>query len=132
MSVVSQIHIGDYKGDWKDAMIKNHVYNANFIGANTNCQIVQEDLQEMYYNYYLGNDKTKWSSGTPASHAVRYKALYPGVDLLIFSHEGGIKYEFHCENYAAAQQIQIEYEGQDDLKLKDGIFYGVHQLRRRK
>ena len=122
MSVVSQIHIGDYKGDWKDAMIKNHVYNANFIGANTNCQIVQEDLQEMYYNYYLGNDKTKWSSGTPASHAVRYKALYPGVDLLIFSHEGGIKYEFHCENYAAAQQIQIEYEGQDDLKLKDGIF----------
>ena len=122
MSIITQIHIGAYKGDWNDAIIKNHVYIANFISSNTNCEIVQEDIQEVYYNYYLGNDKTKWSAGTPVSHAIRYKSLYNGVDLLIFSHEGGIKYEFHCKDYAASQQIKIAYEGHDDLKLKDGIF----------
>ena len=122
MSVISQIHVGIFKGNTKHAKIKNHVYNANFIGCNTNCEIVQEDIQDNYYNYYLGNDKTKWSRETPVSHAVRYKSLYNGVDLLIFSKDGGIKYEFHCKDYAASQQIKIEYEGHDDLKLKDGIF----------
>ncbi len=122
LSVIAQIHTGAYKGDWDDAILKQHVYSASFVGANPNPTIFQEDLLEEYNNYYLGKDPTKWKSNVPLSHAVVYKELYNGVDLHIFSHNGSIKYEFHCANYAAAQQIKLEYDGYDDLSVKNGIF----------
>lgn len=119
-SVVTQIHNGEFKGKREDATIKEHVYTASFIGANPSPEIALQDIQEVYHNYYIGKDKSKWKSNVPVGHGVRYKSLYQGVDLLVFSHEGSIKYEFHCKNLAAANQIKIKYDGQNGIKIKEG------------
>ncbi len=121
-SVVNQIHDKLFKGKKSDAVLRQHVYTASFVGANPEPEIIQEKVQSVYHNYYIGKDQNKWKSNVPVSHQVRYKNLYNGVDLLIFSHHGSIKYEFHCSNYAASKQVKIQYEGQDGLTLKNGTF----------
>lgn len=119
LSFITAIHTGTFEGNPENIPIQHHVYTTTFLNANPNPIMVQEDVLEKYHNYYLGNDQKKWASRTPVSHAVRYKSLYPGVDLLVYNQEGNLKYDFVCKNARAAQQIRIRYDGQDEVKIKD-------------
>jgi hypothetical protein len=41
------------------------------------------------YNYFLGNDPSRWRSDVPAYGAVRYRNLYEGVDAIVRSRRDG-------------------------------------------
>lgn len=94
--------------------IKYHVYRTVFEGAQ---QPVFEEskTQKHYYNYFLGNDSTKWASGIHPALALDYKGLYPGIDLHLSSEQNNLKYDFIVAPGAAASQIRLRYEGAEKL-----------------
>lgn len=48
-----------------DSVVKvsGHIYKMNFLNANPNPVIVKESPAPEYYNYFIGNDSTKWACG---------------------------------------------------------------------
>jgi len=93
------------------------VVHANFIGSNEVTEIQKENPSTHYYNYFLGNDESKWASDVHSFHKARLKDLYNGIDLQIIHTADEMKYEFHVAPNANPSQIKIQYEGQKSLKI---------------
>ncbi|MFZ2471216.1 MAG: SBBP repeat-containing protein [Methanothrix sp.] len=70
-------------------------------------------------NFFIGNDSSKWSTEVPTYGAVRYKDLYPGVDLVFKGTEAQLKHELIVSPGADPAQIILSYSGQDYLSLAE-------------
>lgn len=97
-----------------------HRYRMVFAGANTDIKITGDKAQPYYYNYYLGNDSTKWRSGIHPNLTVDYKNLYDNIDLHVSSESGQMKYDFIVHPGADADLIQVVYDGISDIDIEDG------------
>lgn len=64
-----------------------------------------------YYNYFIGNDKTKWASNCRNYSKVYYENIWEGIDLAYFFTPEGMKYEYYVEPTADVNQLQIKVEG---------------------
>jgi len=71
----------------------------------------------------IGRDKKHWASHVPVYQNVDYRAVYPGIDLSVYSNENGLKYDWIIEANADPSLIRIEYQGAEDLFINDGMFY---------
>lgn len=100
--------------------LKFHRYRMVFVGANTDINIVGDKAQPHYYNYFLGNDSSKWQSNIHPNLAVDYTNLYDGIDLHISSDAGKLKYDFIISPGSDAAKIEIEYDGIERLKTEKG------------
>ncbi len=100
--------------------LRYHRYRMLFTGANTSVKISGTKEQKHYYNYFIGNDSTKWKTNIHPNLAVDYNGLYDGIDLHIASANGKLKYDFIIQPNADPDKIQIEYDGIDQLKTKKG------------
>lgn len=52
-----------------------------------------EERLEGHSNYYFGNDPQKWITGIPQFGQVRYKNVYPGVDLVWHGSQQQLEYD---------------------------------------
>ncbi len=94
-----------------------HTWKVRFVNAERSTQMVATESQSHYYNYFLGNDSSRWKSSLHPAAGVRYKGLYPGVDLQTAFAEAKFKYSFHLVAGADPSVIQLQYEGTDGLRL---------------
>ena len=70
-------------------------------------------------NFFIGNDSSQWISDIPTYEAIRYKNLYPGVDLVFKGTGGCLKHELIVALDADPSQIVMAYSGQDNLSLTE-------------
>ncbi len=99
-------------------MVPGHAYKVHFLNA-LQPEFTGSDKRSGYNNYFLGNDQTKWASKVPAYHKVVYENIYEDIQLAVYSETGYFKYDFIVAPGANANQIQLLYEGMDDLYLKN-------------
>lgn len=99
--------------------IRQHAYRVHFANANKP-KFVGKDVTEGYYNFFIGNDRTRWATRVPAFQAVAYEDLYAGIDMQTYSEEGYFKYDFYVRAGADASQIRMDYKSLDDIQLKEG------------
>lgn len=72
--------------------------------------------QPARFNFYLGDDDSKWATDVPSFASVIYKDLYEGIDLAVSGSDGGVlKYEFHCDAGSDISRIRVAYEGIESL-----------------
>ncbi|MEX2597450.1 MAG: hypothetical protein WEC59_11025, partial [Salibacteraceae bacterium] len=100
-----------------NSLIKHHAFKLNFIGANENIAFETKDPAHHYYNYYLGNDPSRWKTGIYPTSTVIYKNLYNGIDLLVHISGRNLKYEFHVSPGVDPNIIRMETEGIDELRI---------------
>lgn len=103
-----------------DGILHFHAYKVIFEGANPSPEIIGSKAQSHYYNYFLGNDKTKWATGIHPFYAVDYKNLYNNIDLHISTGEAQMKYDFIVHPGSDPAVINLGYKGTDGLSIKDG------------
>ncbi|MGB0014778.1 MAG: choice-of-anchor D domain-containing protein [Candidatus Sulfotelmatobacter sp.] len=81
------------------------------LGAAQNPAIVGEDLLPGKVNYFIGRDPTKWHTGVPTYSRIRYKNVYPGIDLVYYGSHQQLEYDFAISPGANPNQIQFELTG---------------------
>ncbi len=97
-----------------------HAYKINFIGGDKNVELSGLNEKADYCNYFIGNDRSKWASHVHKFGVVEYNALYPGIDLKIYSSDNLLKYDFVLKPGADHKNIEMEYEGLNDIRLSNG------------
>lgn len=107
-------------GQFKSTTLNYHAYRMHFEGAQANPEIIGGKEQTWYYNYFLGNDPSKWHSGIHPFLALDYKQLYPGIDMHVSSQSGNLKYEFIVAPNTDPSIIQLRFEGLNGIDQKDG------------
>lgn len=89
----------------------------HLIGANKNPQVVGEDKLPGRVNYFIGKDPTKWNTNLPTYAKVRYKSVYPGIDLVYYGNHQQLEYDFALAPGADPRQIQFEIKGASQMAL---------------
>ncbi len=102
-----------------DVRIKGHVYEVVFENANHHAPALCSAKQTTYYNYFLGNDSSKWAGGCNAFGEVVRQNFYPGIDFKFYSQDFFLKYDFIVHAGANASVIKMRFDNSVNLKLEN-------------
>jgi hypothetical protein len=92
----------------------------SFVGANPAVKIEGLDLTQAKVNYFVGQDSTKWQRNIPTYARVRYRNLYPGVDLVYYGGKNRqIEYDLVAAPGADPSQIRLHVTGDQKAVLDD-------------
>ncbi|MET0649675.1 MAG: SBBP repeat-containing protein [Pyrinomonadaceae bacterium] len=97
--------------------------NMRFVGANPRPEMAGENALEGKVNYFVGRDASKWRTGVRTFAGVRYRELYPGIDLVFHGGDGGgrLEYDFVLAPGADHHDVRLTFDGADGLSLgRDG------------
>jgi len=100
--------------------IRLHSLKVSFLDANYSASITGEEEQVTRYNYFLGNDSSKWGRGAKSYNSVVFKDLYKDVDLKLYSDVGYLKYDLYLKPGAELDKLRIKYHGAENVYLKNG------------
>jgi len=82
----------------------------DLIGARKHVHAEGLDVQPGITSYFLGNDPQKWRAGVPHYSRVRYRDLYPGIDVIYYHNaEGRLEYDFIVQPGADTSAIRLAY-----------------------
>jgi uncharacterized repeat protein (TIGR01451 family) len=66
-------------------------------------------------NYFSGNDPSRWYTDIPTFSKVRYRDLYPGIDIVYYGTQGKLEYDLIVAPGADPGMITLEFEGDGRL-----------------
>lgn len=100
---------------------KQDVVHLNFAGSNLITNITKGKPTEAYYNYFIGNDKSKWTSDVHGYYEATLHEIYNGIDLKLIEEEEQLKYEFHVSPRTDPKLIKLDYAGHKKISIdKEG------------
>lgn len=102
--------------------LHGHVYEVNFEGAVFSESKPENGTSE-YYNYFLGNDKSKWASFVKAFKKITYCNIYPKTNLISYSAGGNFKYDLEVGPGGKTNDIRLKYEYIDGLEIRNDNLY---------
>lgn len=91
----------------------------NFPGANKVASIQKEHPTRVYYNYFIGNDESKWTSDVRGYGEATLENFYDGIDLKLIEQQEELKYEFHVAAGVDPSIISLEYVGQKSVRIEE-------------
>jgi Beta-propeller repeat len=91
------------------------VVRLSFPGSDFNSKPRAFGQQEGISNYLLGPDPARWQTGIPNFAQVRYKNLYPGVDLVYYGNGQYLEQDFHIAAEADYRKIRVRLGGVSSL-----------------
>jgi hypothetical protein len=89
-----------------------------FVDANPAPTLTAERPLPGVVNYVHGNDPARWQRDVPTSERMRYGALYPGVDLVVYGDaEGQWEYDVEVAAGADPARFALRIEGATGITL---------------
>ncbi len=88
-----------------------------FVDANPEACIDGQQEAPGKVNYLLGDDPSRWRTGLRSYAAVRYRELWPGIDVVFRGKKGALKYDFELRPGAQVEHIRLAYRGAEAVSL---------------
>jgi hypothetical protein len=99
------------------AVLRDSAVELSFQGARPNPLVEGLEPVETRSNYYLGNDPSRWKTGIPHYARVRYRDVWPGVDVVFYAHGQELEYDFVIQPGASLSQVRMKVSGAGSLRL---------------
>ncbi len=96
-----------------------HHYRVRFEGS-TIPAVAGENPANHHYNYYIGDDTTRWAKDVKPYSKARYTGIYEGIDLVVYGKNQRLKYDFKVQPNADPNAIELVYDGVDSLAIVNG------------
>jgi hypothetical protein len=87
------------------------------VGANANARADGLDSLPTTLNYFLGNDPGQWRTGVPTFGKVRYRDVYPRIDLVYYGNQRQLEYDFLLAAGADLNQIEWSIRGAEKVEI---------------
>jgi len=87
------------------------------LGASRETAIEGQELLDGHTNYLLGRDSSHWLRSVPNYAQLRYRAIYPGIDLVFYGNGRALEHDFVVQPGTDPQRIAFRLQGTRKLKL---------------
>ena len=93
------------------------VVRMGFLGGAANAAV--DGLEELpgKANYFIGSDPAKWRTNVPTYGKVRYREIYPGIDIVYYGNQRQLEYDFVVAPGADPQRIVLDFKGVERLEV---------------
>jgi gliding motility-associated-like protein len=95
-----------------------HRFDLVFENANTNTEVIAGERKSGDVHFYLNDRNTIRNVGSFST--ITYKNIYNNIDVVFYQSDKGLKYDFVLHHGANLDDIQLAYEGVDNLVLEKG------------
>ncbi len=85
------------------------------IGADSAATIEGLDPLPGRVNYLIGDDRAGWHTDIQTFARVRYRGIYPGVDLAYYGADGGLEFDLNAAPRAALDRVKFSIDGADNV-----------------
>ena len=85
--------------------------DVQWLGANPNPEVIFSNPLPGFEHYYNVPNGSSPALYVQRYKEVRYKNVYPGIDVRFYEKEGQLEYDFELQPYAHAAQIKMHYAG---------------------
>jgi sugar lactone lactonase YvrE len=89
------------------------------VKANARTTVTPEEPLGGQSNYYFGDNPKRWITGVPQFARVRYRDVYPGVDLVWHGNQQQLEYDLILGPGADPGRIRLRFHGADALSVAD-------------
>jgi uncharacterized protein (TIGR03437 family) len=96
-----------------------HLIGVKLVGANTAAKLTGEEKLPGKSNYFIGNDPLKWRTNVPNYARVRYRQVYPGVDVVYYGNQQQLEYDFVVAPGADPHSVRLAFDGADSLEVDE-------------
>lgn len=69
-------------------------------------------------HYLTGRDPSRWRTNVPTFARVRYRDVYPGIDVVYYGTEGQLEHDFIVQPGVDPAQIRMDLEGASRIELQ--------------
>jgi len=97
--------------------IKTHKVEMKIVGASSSMTILANQQADHYCNYYLPESHGGAIERVPVFRKLVYQNVYDNIDLVFYSAEQGIKYDFIVHPGGDVSDIRLKYKGANKVKL---------------
>lgn len=97
-----------------------------FVGAQSDARVEGLDRLSGVTNHLQGSDPAGWRTNVPAFARVRVSNVYPGIDVVWYSANGQLEYDFVVEPGADPNLIAMSFDGADAIKTDDDGVLAIH------
>ena len=105
----------DYEN--KNTTIQGHIVKMQLVNVESNIREAGNNQEEGYYNYFIGNDQSKWASNVPLYRNVELQGVYRNIDVKYYYDNGMLRYDYKAKPGADISQIKFNFEGQESLSI---------------
>jgi beta-propeller repeat-containing protein len=98
----------------------NVALRMSLVGAAREPQLSGLDKLPGKANYFIGKDPAKWRKNVPTYAKVRYREVYPGIDLVYYGNQRALEYDFVVAPGADPKKIVLDFKGADKLEIDAG------------
>jgi hypothetical protein len=70
-------------------------------------------------NYFLGRDRARWRQNVPQFARIRYRNVYPGIDLVFRGAGKELEYDFVIAPGADPSRIRMRFQNADSVRLHE-------------
>lgn len=96
---------------------KNSVLRLVLLNGNPEAEISGLGRLGSVSNYFIGNDPAAWQTRIANYAAVRYRGIYPGVDLVLHGNRKALEYDFVVAPGRNPQRIRFRIQGSEHVRL---------------
>jgi len=92
------------------------VLRMKFVGVNANPQIEGQGRQSGTVNYFFGKPD-QWRTKIPTYTRVRYRSLYPGIDVVFYGNNRELEYDLVVSPGADPGRIRLDFQGAEKIRI---------------
>src|SRR5205814_5255293 len=89
----------------------------SLLNANRSAEISGADPLPSRSAYFLGARKENWRTGIANYARVRYRSVYPGIDLVYYGSGSQLEYDFMVSPGADPNRIRLQFQGMDRIAI---------------
>jgi uncharacterized repeat protein (TIGR01451 family) len=93
---------------------RTSVVSMKLVGANSSTEPTGDVQLPGKSNYLIGNDPRKWHRGIPQFARVRYRNVYPGIDLVYYGNQGRLEYDFEVAPGSDPGRVALRFQGAEN------------------
>lgn len=105
------------QGNPRVQSVPDNVLEIKLQGASATPAAIGEQRQPGVVNYFIGSNRANWRTKIPTYARVRYKNVYPGIDLVYHGNHQQLEYDFELQPGARPDQIALEIRGANRTEL---------------
>ena len=88
----------------------------NLLNSNRAARIEPLDRLPAHTDYFIGS-REHWHTGVPNYSRVRYRAVYPGIDVVYYGNPSRLEYDFVLQPGADPRAIRLKFRGAGHLRI---------------
>jgi len=124
----------------QDALVirraQTQVVAIRLLNANSRAEVAGDTRLPAVSNYLVGGDQSRWCLGVPSFERVRYREIYPGIDLVLYGNsDNSLEFDFVLRPGSDPGSIRLSFDGSSNLGIEPSgdlltkTPYGVVHLR---